>query len=119
MAAGRTPAFPDRVPPPSRAWRGGVAMNWPCRRGSTPGIFGLLSRFFTSADLCTAGGWRIIRVAIRNMSASTIPNASEMRASSPPSAVGDSYDDALAEAITGLDKAEVTRPLQTRQTITS
>jgi len=86
-------------------------MNWPCRRGSTPGIFGLLSRFFTSADLCTAGGWRIIRVAIRNMSASTIPNASEMRASSPPSAVGDSYDDALAEAITGLEsRGDATAP---------
>jgi len=55
-----------------------------------------------------AKDWCITAIAAASMSRSDTPNVSPKPASSRPSAAsGDSYDNALAETINGLYKAEV------------
>src|SRR6476660_2203961 len=67
-----------------------------------------LSRRFTIADPCPAAGLSITAIAACNTSRSNIPSASPRPALNPAvGSVGDSYDNALAETINGLYKAEV------------
>ena len=59
-----------------------------------------------TASPCIAGASCITATEAASTSPSSTPNAWPRRASSPPY-VGDSYDNALAETINGLYKAEV------------
>jgi transposase InsO family protein len=65
------------------------------------------SRRFTNSVPSARLASSITRTADRSSSASAIPSGSRRQASDRLGSVGDSYDNALAETINGLYKAEV------------
>jgi transposase InsO family protein len=74
-----------------------------------PGSFSMRSnRRFMNGARPRAWGWSTIRIADRNTCPSNTPNDWPKRGiESSVGSVGDSYDNALAETINGLFKAEV------------
>ena len=67
----------------------------------------LLSRPSTTVGPFIAAAWFIIRIAGRNTSAFATERLAEAGIEPSVGSVGDSYDNALAESINGLYKAEV------------